>query len=346
MKRILLFLILSCCIGQVFAFKPSSGAEVLKVMVDSKTTYVLQVLSDSIFVLKDSVKVYYQAPYHDKYQHISASDSLLLKAKVLFEKAEENWKEKSFANALQYYLQVNKYDPDNLAAMAYIGQCYRLTGDFDESIKWLKKVVKLDFHYYLGHFFLANAYLEKGKLDKAKEEILIAHVLNRNDTHITESLERILAESKETMAKWSGYARVNLISVKADSIIISVPKYGWSSYGMCKAMWVNEPEFAKEHAEDLKDPILLKYNIELNCYLLEYISYGNFEEDAYMKDKKFTKRPEMQALGKTITGKCVEPFIYYEKILVEHPEYGQTMNIDGIKSIIKFIQEYKIEKLD
>ncbi len=344
MKRfVVLFILCQICL-HVYAYKPSYYVEAMRILMDSPVHYQFSFSADSTEIPHDSLMTYFQSPSDDKYAYVTPTkDSVLYNAKINYLMAEDYWKKQDFSHALDFYLKANSYDPDNVQIRAYIGQAYRLLGETKTSIKWLEKVVEDDPKYYFGHFFLANAYYEAGKLKKAKDEILYAHVMNRNDVFIKNSVIKILASLDEKLSDWSAYPDI-YIKTNADTIVIKLhaKNLPWMTYASLKCLWLYEPGYAKLHGENEKDPNKLNYYMELDSYFMEFLAYNN----AKKKNKDKAERIEMEVFEKTVKGKIFPAYIYYEKCLVDNPQLGKELTEKSIKNIVKYVKKYKIEKLD
>ena len=53
----------------------------------------------------------------------------------------------------------------------YLGFTHRKLGKFDEAIAFYEKALKIEPHFAAAHEYLGEAYVESGKLDKAKAQL-------------------------------------------------------------------------------------------------------------------------------------------------------------------------------
>jgi len=68
------------------------------------------------------------------------------------------FEENKYDEAKILFEQIANEDPENSEAFAYLGKIYLIQGDYDSSIEWYKKAVKLDGNNSQHHFQLGQAY--------------------------------------------------------------------------------------------------------------------------------------------------------------------------------------------
>jgi tetratricopeptide (TPR) repeat protein len=75
-----------------------------------------------------------------------------------FDKGIKLFDEQKYDEAKKIFEQIVHEDPKNSEAFGYIGQIYLIKGDYDNSIDWYKKAVRLDENNSQYHFRLGQAY--------------------------------------------------------------------------------------------------------------------------------------------------------------------------------------------
>jgi tetratricopeptide (TPR) repeat protein len=88
-----------------------------------------------------------------------------------FELAELKRSQSKFDEAITYYSQAAQDGPLNYEIAYGLGACYTYKQDYPQAIDWLRKAVALAPEAVAGHFALANALFQGGRLEAAVPEL-------------------------------------------------------------------------------------------------------------------------------------------------------------------------------
>ena len=305
-----------------------TGAEIMKIMEESKIRYELNILDEKIPVPDRTQNVIFNEYYREKIDGVyqiykySWNDTI----EEYFNAAELNFKKKNPELARQNYLKILEINPKFYKVMTYIAQTYAIQGSYNKAIEYYLKTVESNFIDYMAHWFLADTYTEIGENEKALEEITIAKILNRNNPRLNISFNRIFNLNNLDTANWEFNPQIKIDSI-ADKHIRIKADSDWLGYSFVKALFRYEPNY-----------ILSKNISEGESFLFEekqcIVAMVNI-----FKEESLQRNPEFDALNKAIELKMIDEYIVYEIALIDRPDVALQLS----EEIILRIKDYVIK---
>lgn len=303
-----------------------SAAEIFKIMEESEITYEFTNLHGEIEIPDRSENL----NYHNAYRVIDENGihtyeySLEGEAAEHFKKAEEYFNTKKLPEARDEYLKVLEIDSTFFKAMTYIGQTYEIENNLEKASEWYQKTIQANYIDYMAHWFLADAYKNTGEKDKALLEITIAHILNRNNPRIIESMNEIFKMNKLNRHDWAFNPQMRLEKYDKDKVrIVSDPT--WLGYAMTKSVWQYEPGYRESMGVKEDEFSFLE---EKECFIS---LLGGLDK------KVLKKTPEFKALNLAVQNDLIDEYIVYEILLPEYPFVAYQFPEEFIENISRYL---------
>lgn len=327
MKKTMSLLGLLLMVTALNAQKLHSTAEIMRVMIDSKLKYEVELMKKPIPGKDYSDKL----NYHNFYR--VSTDSMIKtlaytfseQSKPLFNKAESLFQSNP-DSAIYYYKLALKADPQLFLVMTYIGQVYEQKKDLENAMKWYKKAISNNYIDYMAHWFLADAYESTGKLDEAVDEIVIAQILNRNNFRIKSAMNRIFGLANKSTEDWSFNPQVKIEKKSENSISVAMDEK-WIGYGIAKAIWEFEPGYKASMGIKINEHSTLE---DKECLASLLVSLENAKVN-------IDKDPQLRVLKEAVLSKYIDEYIYYEMILPENPSVAYQLPEETILRIKDYI---------
>ncbi|MET0392341.1 MAG: tetratricopeptide repeat protein [Chitinophagaceae bacterium] len=317
--------------------KLHTPAEILQILTDSKVQYEIGILAQPLRPTDQTQNLNYNNVYRRRTAsgfstvRYSQSDAL----ENVMTKAENAFAGKQYDSARAYYLQALETDTSYYTVLTYIGQTYGIQKNWDKAIEWYQKAIRSNYIDYMAHWFLADAYIEVKEPEEAKKEILIAHILNRNNPRIRLSLNYVLKNNGLSMNTWIFNPQYT-VTKDADNKVKVQYGDGWLSYALTKAVWAHEPGYSESMG--YKNDSFFRELEEKEALIGMLIS----------EDPKTQALPETLALQKaTADGKenRLQEFVFYEILLPKHPAVALQLPDQLIEDIMAYILEVRCEKI-
>lgn len=317
--------------------KLHSPAEILQMLTDSKVQYEIGILDKPLQPTDQSQNLNYNNVYRRRTDKGFSTVRYTRNAAVeaIMVKAEQAFANKNYDSARAYYLQALETDTAYYTVITYIGQTYGIQKNWEKAIEWYQKAIRSNYIDYMAHWFLADAYMEMKQTEEAKKEILIAHVLNRNNPRIRVSLNYILKSNGLKMSSWVFNPQYN-VTKDADNKVKVMYGDGWLSYALTKAVWAHEPGYSQSMG--YTDESFFRELEEKEALIGMIVS----------EDPKTLALPETLALQKaTEDGKenRLQEFIFYEILLTAHPGVAFQLPDQLVEDIAGYILEIRCEKI-
>lgn len=308
----------------------SSTAEIIRIMEDSDILYNFEVVDLEITALPGSDQLIYHQYYRKTGPDGSFStmqyNPLPTELQALMDQAEKHFSNNEIAQAQEFYKEILTLDSTYYKAQTYLGQTYGIQGDFKTAISLYRQVIQKNYIDYMAHWFLADAFLRTGEPEKALSEIITAHILNRNNPRILNSLNVILQENKKKLKDWKFIPQFEIDSVEGTGVRIRAEEE-WLGWAMTEAVWRYEPGFSA----DRKNDIMTKTK---QC-IIGYISN---------KDKKDFKKNEGLAAFQAAADKgLIDAFILYEFVLPQYPLVGAQLTEALLEEIAQYLLTIRTE---
>lgn len=329
MKKIIIPLLLLSFINLSYSQKIHNASEIFKLVEASKLAYNLK-LSDTILTCPNYSE---KLNNHDCYRIINESVistekyKLTEETEALIQKAEMYYQAKDLDNALLAYKSVLQHDSTVYYIMTYVGQVYENKFDRQNAILWFNKAIAKNYIDYMSHWFLADNYLAIKEIDKAVDEITIARVLNRNNTRIKKSFDRIYQKAKKDTTDWYFNPQVK-IKKSADSTIDVQVANTWMGYGLCKALWLYEPGYRESMGAKLGQYAMIE---DRECLITQYA--GNLSSKSELK-----KDPQLLVLKNAVEKYYLDEYLLFDVILPNYPHVAYQLTEKNILKISEYIK--------
>src|SRR5690554_3322466 len=303
-------------------------AEIFEIMDKSSVVYELHPLETQIMPLDrtDNLNANDRYRVEDASQIWSHEYEIDSVTESYYKQAEAYFHEREFIKAREIYLKALEADSSFYKVMTYIGQTYGIEKDFDTAIAWYKRTIALNYIDYMAHWFLADAYKEKGELDNALDEITIAMILNRNNPRIEKSFKNIYALKKLETDDWTFTPQIEIESLGENNVKIAFGE-DWLGYAMVKALWNFEPGYKATMGVEEGSFSTLEEKESLASLMVTF------------DKKKLKKNPEFKALQLAFDLDRIDEFIFYEIVLPQYPFVAYQLP----ESFINDIKDYVVE---
>ena len=196
-----------------------------------------------------------------------------------------------------------------------------------------QEAIRKNYIDYMAHWFLADACYATGDLTNALDEIIIAHILNRNNPRIKESLKNILSKSNRTSVDWYFNPQIELTK-NSDKKISLAFNEKWVGYAMTKALWNYEPGYKESMGVESG-----KYSTIEDKECL--ISLLTGLESAKINIKK---DPQLMILKKAAENNFLEEYILFEIVLPQYPNVAYQLPEKNIQRIKNYILDYRYKE--
>ena len=181
------------------------------------------------------------------------------------------------------------------------------------------------------HLLLAQIYQQSQQKDLAIKHITLAHLLNRNELKLLERLEQIYEENGLHFHKWNFDPQYQVRPNKKGGVLVAYRDSPWRAYGVCRAVWENEPEYAERMGRISTEP--QKMIEQKECLLNALIAF----EKPGIDQNQF---PEFQCLAKALPNNDLNSFILYEIDARQNPMLLCQMETAELMNILDFVKKY------
>jgi hypothetical protein len=326
MRRALLFVFFATA-ASLQAQNLRSPADLFKIIEKSVKTYAIEELKTPIALPDRSGNIVLPGFY--KKTDPNGSFSILQyspnpESKAFFDKAEAFFAKEEMDSAMVYYQR--SYDADNayLQPLVYIGQINGIRKNNAAAIASYTKVLEKNPIDYMAHWFLADILNRENETDKALQEIVLAHILNRNNKRIHAAVERILKPAGLT---WNDWAFNPQYQLEGEGNTIALRYTGvWLGYAIGKAVQRYED---KQPEDGRQEDVVGK---EKECIIGLAIGLTGDDVKKQVKD-------EFALLTKAIDKKMIDEFILYEIILPQYPQVARQLP----QALLNNIRNYLIQ---
>lgn len=337
-------LILACILGLTgFSQDFHSPLEVLKLLTDSELTYDIGMIEESSIepesgsepLLLDHGLYLEQSGRSQKlqqYRYPGPQSDVLAKAEAALQAGQT-------AVARESYLGLLNFQPKNSQIMTYVGQTFGLEGSWAEAEKAYLKAIDLNFIDYMAHWFLSDVYLRQGKNEEALQQVILAHLLNRNNPRIFAALNDTLRANGSRYDDWVFHPIYRMSKVSEITIRLEFEKANsvWLPYVLVKALWAFEPGYRESMLRNTTElPRLIE---EKECLLNVMAGHANKHGDA---------KSDVPAINKLIEAthsKNLSNFILYECLLREDPSLAFRINPDHLEALAAYLRQFRIAKM-
>lgn len=303
----------------------NSPADIIKILEKSDVSYEISELSSEVEppdYSKDINMATYYTTENGGFENIQL-DKTTFKLKS---ETEVFFQKKDYEAARKNYLIIYEKYPKLSKISTYIGQTYELEGDAKTAAAWYKKSIDNNYIDYLAHWFLGRNYINAGKIDEGIEQIMIAHILNRNYTSILNELIEVLATQNIEYDNWVLNPQYNIEKKNDEKVLIEFDEL-WLSYALTKAVWTYEPGYKESKGIDEGEESSLE---DKEALLGIYI----MTEDK----KKAKKIKAIKALHLAADEKFFDEYVIYESFLPRLPLVAYQMNEAQILNLVSYLK--------
>jgi len=354
-KRILLLAAGAALLGSLVPAQESkpflTPAEVLKMMGESKTEYVVNSLEKlKPEEMKDLAGLFFaqRCPDIENPRLVSEKGKPAVKeysfkkeAVKLFEQAEAVFKKKDYDGARALYEQALRADPAFYLALGYIGDTYLYTGRVEEALAAYDKAIEMNPYDHRLYFFRANTLGRAGRQDEARKDIVRALALRPRYRFVLQVANSDKApygfRLRETNFEPPVLARKEGAKV-AIYIDPNESNSHWGAYALAKALWLGEPKHRKEMTGS--DGPGWSTTEERECLANLMAVYEDL-----LEKKTIEPDPRLETLRQIVENEDLNGFILYEVYSRLCPSAMLTLSEENRKLVERYIEKYLIVPL-
>ncbi|MFK8006525.1 MAG: type IV pilus biogenesis/stability protein PilW [Saprospiraceae bacterium] len=257
------------------------------------------------------------------------------KSKRFYKKAKKAVAKEKLGKAIKYYTKAIEAQPDQSQLINEFANFYWENGDMENIVFWTKKAIELNPIDFEAHARLALAYQNVEKKTEALEQIILAHLYNRNHPKIIEILPSIFAENGMNYQDYVFQPEYKIENQDSNQVSVQANFEPWKSYAACKALWQNEENYRTEMSH------LANANIssieQKECLLNALIGYGKMK----IGKEKFHI---FKILEKSLQHQMVDDFIFYEIKLRQDPTLIYFLSEEKKQKIIRYLKTIRVER--
>jgi len=311
--------------------------EVEQYMKKSTIQYQMDSLSEKMEVISFPLveKGNYLKPTEKGISLQKQDFSLNKKAKKFYKKAQKAVAKEKIEKAIKFYSKAMDAEPKQSQLINEVANFYWENGDMEQVVFLTSKGIESNPIDFEAHARLALAYEQLGKDAEAMEEIILAHLYNRNHPKVIEILKNIFAKNGIIYQDYIFQPEYKIENRNAKQVSIQANFEPWKSYAACKALWQNEEEYRTEMSH-LANTSLASIE-EKECLLNALIGYGN------MKTGK-ENFPIFNFLEKSLQHRMIDDFIFYEIKLREDPTLIYFLSKEKKQRIIRYLKTIRVGK--
>jgi tetratricopeptide (TPR) repeat protein len=319
-------------------------AEIIKIMTDSKMTYVLDMMEpvevETVHAPVELAHGLFLKPSDQGGSVLSSFDTEYASSPeylTTFQNAERAYQNDSLGYARELYLRVLRIVPYHSQVMTFIGQTYEHEQDYKSAIEWYHRAIEANYYDYAAHWFLADNLSVTGNHDEALKEILLARVLNRTNSRLPDAVDRILKSANLSYLDWEFAPRYQLQSLDGHQISLKYdPQHSeWMPYALCKALWAFEPGYKDSMLFGTDEhPIVVQ---EKECVANVLMALQNSGEEV--------KDPSLQTAKRALDEKAFSAYLLFEVILPRRPDFVFALTRSQIESLSAYILEFRTKTL-
>lgn len=296
-------------------------------------------LSNRISLFKTDANSYIALDYLD----VLKFDSLALYYYTL---AQDCFAQKSYRQAVGFYKKILEYYPTISQIMAYMGQCYSLLNQNDSALYWYRKSIQNNYYDYLSHWLLSDFYYKNGNIKGAIYEVLLAHILNRNDGAIIKTANKYLNFANYRFISNNVRKPLSIKKSRNDSIIWCYFDFSehpsWMSYLLYKALWRYEPGYREKMVKESDLPDFLLE--EKECVFQMISSYFNIKNSGQEICQGTKDNGLVEKVLEASKSGYLNEMLLYELILPERPELVYYVNYDFLDRMIQYVWNHKVSR--
>jgi len=312
-------------------------SEVQNIVKNSDKTYIFDTLvehSPASSPLIISKTLDFSISQKDKFVDLS-DYRLNKKAKKSLKKANNYFSDGKYTKALDLYRGL--YESTNASKMLpLLAHCADLADKNETSLKYYKQLLLLSPKSPKILFAIANIEHKSGELTAAFRHINKAHLYDRNNPVILDSLISIYRSKGFDYQNITFEPSYQVYQNADSSIVIKTAEIPWTAYATCKAIWAYEPNYKfKMKFISTADISVIE---EKECLLNALLSYERMTSGK----EQF---PILGVLSNALPEKRVDDFILYEMTSKKYPIIMERLSEMRMEQIVDYIMTYKVRAL-
>ena len=248
-------------------------------------------------------------------------------------KAEERYQAKQYLEALEIYRAAAEADPKCAVLHLNMGDCYLLSGNAMAALEQYEMATTLnpaDFH---GYWFQGSALAELKKYDKARHAYARALAMSPRYPGLIEAINK-RSDELGVKAEAEIFHPKAMARPEGDSFVVhTVDLTHWWLYGLCKAIWLAEPD----HREALTGHREHRWTNteELEC-TANLVAMYHTRRDA----GETPVEPELDRLLDVLGAQQLDAFVNYEIGSRFSPEFVLYLDETEQEKVARFVEKY------
>ena len=249
------------------------------------------------------------------------------------EKGEEPFQAKNYDAALEIYRAAAAVDPDCALLHQDMGDCYYLTKNFSSALREYRKAAALNPANFHAFWYQGSALTELKKYGKARQAYARALAMSPRYTKLIDAInnrsDRLGFQAQAGIFHPKAMARP-----EGDGYTIhSVEATHWWMYGLCKAIWLAEPDHREALIGSREHRWTSVEELECTANLLARYATNRETEEA-------PAEPELDRLLRVLDDKMLGEFISYEFGSRVFPEYVLCLDEKEQERVARFVDRY------
>ncbi len=309
-------------------------SEIYKLADQSSINYLSDTTSSELLAIYyATLKDIYLKDENDSLQVITYKTNK--KAEKYRRKAHKFEKNDKFHKAATFLEKAYKKDTSNAELIKELAKLVGKTGELRDAVKLYESVLKINQYDYEAHFAISAFLEKKGDHQKAIDHMLMAHLFNRNNKEILDSMKTLFTRNDMKYTTANFEPKYNITSQSDSVVLIHTVDSTWQSYAYCKAIW----QFEKEYSDKKKD--ISDQSIEVveekECLLCALITYEETKSD-------HKKIPAMKKLSNALLSQQIDQFLLYEHLLKINPKLAYQLDNKTINKLKTYLTDPKTKK--
>jgi tetratricopeptide (TPR) repeat protein len=259
-------------------------------------------------------------------------------ARTLFKQGEERFLESKYDEAIVFYRKALSISPHDYLALLALGDCAFRQGFLTDALELYQRAEAEDPADSRSYFFQATIFTAQGQVERALDAY--ADALVRSPRRVTLH-QGIQARSKQlgvTIAD-ERFHPLTLARRKGDTIQICIasPTPHWIAYGLCKAIWLGEPD----HRRALSGSTELRFDstAEWECLANLLARYR-----AERKAGETPPEPELERLDAVVEANMSDEFILFELATRVVPQAALLVSSDTRRRLKAYVRRFVLER--
>lgn len=311
--------------------------EIVKLQIESKVTYVIKTLKDSMDIVDTFPQPYFDVDFYLSvkddgsselrgYQVNDTVSSALDSAEAYFHRGE-------YQEAISGYREALNLYPDFHGMYTWIAQSFRFLGQTDSSLYYYKLSIEKNYVDFHAHWFLGNLYWDMNDTVLAIQHLTIAHIFNRFHERLKNRLIEIREVSGNPWQEWEFRPQYK-ISQSDHKVDIELTG-NWMLYAMTMSLWEYEPGYAETMMGRSIDGILFNPEAER-----EAIGVWTMGEINRSKSDSTELAPYVTRIRSIILDGNIMSMVYYELAASRWPKAILLMPREVIDDLVNYLNTY------